>query len=123
MFLGGWSGSNISCEKNENNIGSEDFWIIKLAPDSITGHAQIQDHKPNIEVGPNPSNGKFTISMSGNNHPRTISISNVTGNIIYEKAWLIGDEIEIDLIGNTTGIYFVKIIEFDFSSVEKVLLY
>ncbi|KRP09018.1 MAG: hypothetical protein ABR95_11430 [Sphingobacteriales bacterium BACL12 MAG-120813-bin55] len=32
-IVGGWSGSNSSATKDEDAIGGEDYWVIKLAPD------------------------------------------------------------------------------------------
>ena len=53
-LCGGVSDSDISGDKTENSLGEEDFWIIKLFPDTITGIPNHQSTINNIQISPNP---------------------------------------------------------------------
>ncbi len=58
-----------------------------------------------IEVSPNPSSGKFSISF-GNSDVRSIKIFNASGSIVFNSSIHIS---EIDLTNQSKGVYFLKI--------------
>jgi hypothetical protein len=112
-LVGGWSGSNIACEKNENSIGADDIWILKLAPDSLTEIPEYFFENSDYLIFPNPTNGKFTIALGVSNSTNKILISDVTGNICYINEAISNEAFEVDLSGNASGIYIVKFIQVD----------
>ena len=60
---------------------------------------------PTIEVSPNPSSGKFSISF-GNSDVRSIKVFNASGSIVFNSSIHIS---EIDLTNQSKGVYFLKI--------------
>ena len=73
-------------------------------------------------VYPNPSNGIFNISL-GNLQPTGIEVYDLTGKIVYSKKEITISNFEtnIDLTQVTQGIYFVKIIENNQSTVKRII--
>jgi len=68
----------------------------------------------NISIYPNPTSGKVTLKIdqetTSNNQISDISISNITGKVIYNKQFSIQtNKIELDLSDYGKGLYFVKI--------------
>ena len=63
-----------------------------------------------INIYPNPSNGKFQITLEGSQVEKNckMEIYNVYGEIIYQSP-ITNTKSEIDLRNKTNGLYFVKI--------------
>lgn len=84
---GGFSNSNISGDKTENCIGSWDYWIIKLFPDTITGIIQHPDNgtgQNQLSVYPNPADEELTVS--GLQFPiNKIEIINLLGETVFSR--------------------------------------
>jgi hypothetical protein len=76
----------------------------------------------NVFVYPNPSKGIFNISL-GNLQPTEIEVYDLTGKKVYEKKEVIisNFETKIDLSNVTKGIYFVKIIDNNQSTVKRII--
>jgi len=65
----------------------------------------------NLKISPNPTNGKFTITISNFQSSiinSQLSITNVQGEVIY-KSEITNLKSEIDLSGQPSGIYIVSI--------------
>lgn len=76
----------------------------------------------NVFIYPNPSKGIFNISL-GNLQPTGIEVYDLTGKKVYEKkeVTISNFETKIDLSNATQGIYFVKIIENNQSTVKRII--
>ena len=68
--------------------------------------AQSSGNDLNLKISPNPTNGKFTIQTTINNY--LLSITNIQGDIIY-KSEITNPKSEIDLSGQSSGVYIVSI--------------
>jgi sugar lactone lactonase YvrE len=80
--------------------------IRKITPlPVITGIANITETALNIF--PNPSSGKFTIVEEQQIKDANIEIFNAVGQSVY-KALFTGREMNIDLSGRSTGMYFIQ---------------
>lgn len=89
--------------------------VIKEAPQEISIHHQM-------EILPNPSNGRFSFQFSEEDSGlKQIIISDVLGSIIYREETS-KDQQQIDLSSQARGIYFVKVNCGDKSYVEKVII-
>lgn len=75
----------------------------------------------NILLYPNPTDGLISIVFNEMKGEKTIIVSNASGKAIYEDSFR-DDQAEIDLSGNTPGIYFVQVVSNDKSVVTKVIL-
>lgn len=76
----------------------------------------------NVFIYPNPSKGIFNISL-GNIQPTEIEVYDLTGKKVYAKKELqiSNYEAKIDLSNLTQGIYFVKIINNNQSTVKRII--
>ena len=76
----------------------------------------------NVFIYPNPSKGVFTISV-GNLQPTGIEVYDLTGKKVFAKNEIAisNFETKIDLSNLTQGIYFVKIIDNNQSTVKRII--
>jgi hypothetical protein len=72
----------------------------------------------NVQVFPNPGNGKFTVSsISAGNR---LEVTDAKGQIIWTG--ISSDETEINLSGRPAGLYFLKISKADKNSFVKLVI-
>ncbi len=84
-------------------------WTYMLSNSSGNG---ISDNNPTSEllVYPNPSSGKFTINYSMLSQTENLEIVNSLGQVVYARKLEKGsNRLDIDLVFNNSGIYFVRI--------------
>jgi hypothetical protein len=82
-----------------NNIGTN------CSP--VTG---IKDYAKKVTNGimyPNPTNGKFTIALSNGATIKKVEIHNLLGQSVNFKSTYDGENMQIDLLDNPSGIYIV----------------
>ncbi|MFI5220031.1 MAG: T9SS C-terminal target domain-containing protein, partial [Bacteroidia bacterium] len=88
-ILGGYSRSNISGDKTENNwdticnpFCTPDYWIIKLFPDTITGIPNFQHSTFNLQFFPNPLTTQSTLTFSNPRNEKFIfTLYDITGRM------------------------------------------
>lgn len=110
-LLGGWSKSDISGDKTENTNGSADYWIIKLAPDTITSTFNVENSILDIKLYPNPANNEITIHLvNSTTYPRgTVSIFDVFGKLVKMEL-MQSDKLTINNLNDfSKGVYFVEV--------------
>ena len=115
FILGGYSRSNISGDKTENNEGKEDYWIVKLnkkrviewdktiaASNKIISLNTIAANK-NFSAYPNPAKDILYVQSK----TKTIySLTDQSGKTILTKT--INGNGEINVADFTPGIYYLK---------------
>jgi hypothetical protein len=136
-----WTGSNTTLTTYSyplNSLNTETniiFRIVFHSDDAVSGlGVNVDDflisgtlssenfELNNVFVYPNPSKGIFNISL-GNLQPTEIEVYDLTGKKVYEKKEVIisNFETKIDLSNVTQGIYFVKIIDNNQSTVKRII--
>ena len=97
-------GVNAGCGEGESSEPFEVLCEICTGMDELSG-------TNGIHIFPNPSNGEFTIEFNDNIGKTEITIMNILNEIVFESKTEIvaGKSINIDLSGNSEGVYFVKI--------------
>ncbi|HKR05946.1 MAG TPA: T9SS type A sorting domain-containing protein [Bacteroidia bacterium] len=141
IYYAKYQDTTLGCITNPNASGSacgyvEDY--VTLTPGSSqiglpnfvtscfcnynTGTTFKNPQGSEISIFPNPSNGNFKINFQNIPSEKTIQIFDVTGNIIYQKNKIKNTKEKINLVNNPKGIYFLKIIDKDKSSVNKIVL-
>ncbi|MFZ4740688.1 MAG: beta strand repeat-containing protein [Bacteroidales bacterium] len=79
----------------------------------------------NYKIYPNPSKGIITININEINSNLDLQIINIQGKVIHTET-LTNDKPtytqDIDLSKHAKGIYFVKLINKDFTKVEKIII-
>ena len=106
---------------NNNCFGAD---TVKVTFDScvFVGIKQLNSSNVNIKIYPNPSSGKFNLSVDGLKDAADLSIFNMQGQVIY-KHQIPGDSIQqIDISDFASGIYFVKLMNKDIQKIEKVII-
>ncbi len=121
-ILSGYSRSNISGDKTENNVDTNcipqcttDYWIIKLAPDTATSIFNIQSSIFNLRITPNPAKDNITITLPNQlNNSITISLISSLGQIIYTTTVSNATKsIIIPLSTYPKGMYVAKVVSGD----------
>lgn len=75
----------------------------KMAPTSV--------EKPTLfKLTPNPTDGLFKVILDKNITAGTLQVMNVSGNIVYNKAFRGEKELEINIHSQNQGIYIVKVV-------------
>lgn len=77
----------------------------------------------NIRVFPNPSTGIFTIQTTNGEQLSSLEVYNAFGELIYQTDGLERNEFSIDLSGNSSGIYFLKLRDNNKVYSRKILLF
>jgi len=92
---------------NADNTGSTgDIFIAKL--DNAVGIDELTNENA-FQIYPNPGNGNFTLqTIVQQFHNSTVIISNILGEKISEQK-IASSKTEINLSGQTSGIYFVQL--------------
>lgn len=119
-----------------NSIGSEANVIFRIVFESddaqvaqgviiddflISGTLATQNFELNkIVISPNPSTGIFTI-FSNNLNLDKIEVYDITGKIINTRTNVNSTNTTLDLTNVSTGIYFVKIVSNNQSTVKRII--
>ena len=112
-----WYATNFSITSpNDTTIsllGKVDSAYIRLYP--YVGIENLSRENPDMKLYPNPSSGKFTLSIKNANwNDACIQISDIQGRLVYSEKLPSNHGSEyikpVDLSSKTTGIYFLRFI-------------
>jgi hypothetical protein len=101
-LMAGTSNSGSSKDKN-SNIGSNDFWVVKLKD-----KAKVEKVKSSIEAIPNPANIYTNVIIGYDFNEGTASVIDILGRILQNFP-INSRTVPINLTGYAEGIYIVKI--------------
>jgi C1A family cysteine protease len=95
---------------------------VSVVASILTGINEISES--NFTVYPNPNSGSFDVKLNDQNFQNaTVSITNMLGEILYEKKALNNNApIHVDATNIRQGIYYVKIQTENSSYMRKVLI-
>ena len=100
---------------------SNSYFLAKLKS-FVTSNKEIT-FKNNIFISPNPSSGKFRLQFNEMLNKETkVCIYDVMGRCVYQENFNQTSKQEIDLSGNTKGIYFVEVNAGEKSYRQKVVI-
>ncbi len=100
-ILGGFSGSNISGDKTVNSHGSNDFWVLKIAPETVPTEEAL-NVLSGLTIYPNPA---YDVLFVQTDEETTLQLQNAFGQILSSQT--IQGEAKIDLARYPNGIYFL----------------
>lgn len=112
-ILGGLSLSNISYDKTENCLGSSDFWVIKLAPETVPTE-EAPTALGSLTIYPNPTADVLFLRSEA---ATTLCLHNAFGQILSKQT--IQGQGKIDLLPYPNGIYYL--VEMETGIVHKIL--
>ncbi len=130
-ILSGHSRSITSGDKTENNVDtippySNDYWLVKLFPDTITGITQYQNQTSNFQIFPNPTTNEFHLALGETNFQKgdIIRLTDALGNTLFTKTVAVPTlNFKLQTLNYAPGIYFVEIITGKEKLVRKVVKY
>jgi len=112
-ILGGYSYSNISGDKTENSNGNDDYWIVKLFPDTITGIADSPlERGKGCVAFPNPATDKVTVSYHGfENSLISLKLFDLLGQEILFKQFQTtsNPQTTLDISAINSGVYLLNL--------------
>ena len=76
----------------------------------------------NINVYPNPSNGRFNISAPGSSGDYEVQIVNILNQVVYKNNFDFKNRLQIDLSNQEKGVYFIKIKSSGYELIRKILI-
>lgn len=106
-----------------NTIGfGDDVFFAKYS--TITGiQENVFDNA--IAVFPNPGDGHFTLSYSGEENSNSVSriiVKNSLGKIVFEKGQILAEQNSIDLSALANGIYFLDLYIGNQNCLQKIII-
>jgi len=101
------------------DVMEEDYIAKEDIIDETSVSERSNSHSTNFSIHPNPTNGKFTLTIAGESKP-TVYIYNTLGEIIY-RTKLVSSELVVDLSSNPKGIYYIKALSGENVFVEKII--
>jgi hypothetical protein len=91
--------------------------LYSFVPGGSVGINEAINSNDVLNVYPNPSSGIFKIDWKGN-EDASVQVFNLVGEQVLQQS----NTGEIDLSGNTRGIYFVKVQDGQKSFTRKIVL-
>ncbi|MCF6184930.1 MAG: T9SS type A sorting domain-containing protein, partial [Bacteroidales bacterium] len=111
----------LGTEINLSNITGGSFDRFELVFEKSTSNILISDNI-SVKLYPNPTNGKFYLNTGNSVSEYSVKVMNVTGQTIMEKIINNNKINELDLTNKPGGVYFVKVMFNDGSSVTKKIV-
>ena len=101
-LMAGTSNSNSSKDKN-SNIGSNDFWVVKLKDKT-----KVEKVKASIEAIPNPAQSYTNVIIGHDFKEGTAMLVDISGRILQQFS-ISSRTVPVDLSGYSEGIYIINI--------------
>ena len=83
---------------------------------SLASDAQI------VNLYPNPTVGEVSVAIENNNGDIEITVHSATGEKIFYKEYLNGENIKFDVSGQADGMYFVQVKTDQLTTIKKLIL-
>lgn len=117
-----WSGPAGYTASTEDIAGLDAGTYIVTVTDKYCGVATItvvvgtdaatsitENEKNILSVYPNPSNSQITLSASKSFKNATFRLVNIVGRVVLEKSGVAGNSFDLDISGQSNGIYLLEI--------------
>jgi len=104
LFIGGHSRSDISGDKDEDNVGDIDLWFLKLNALLNVNDIDLLD---SLKIVPNPVANSLRISSEAAAIEKVTLIS-VTGKVLQEMDFF-STSLSFDVSSLSSGVYYVQI--------------
>lgn len=123
IYLGGdyQTEEGIYIDTYISNAGCDSIVTTYLSIDFSSGIVEIT--RNDLNIYPNPSKGEFTIHFSNPTYITEISVYSIVGNEV--KNWKVNntvDKLDVNLLDQSEGIYFININTNDQYITKKVIL-
>lgn len=115
----GSSSAGVVTVKNSNLTSFSDFAIGKGATDiSLSNESFV---KKSISLYPNPASTQINLSFENNLEEASLKIISITGQKVFERNNISGNNLNIDISMITSGIYIIQLIDNNSISSSKFI--
>ena len=97
-------------------------FCVSLAGQTIATGINENSFASSINLFPNPVNNHLTIALGSNNKKVDVTITDITGKIIYATTASETQKIEVNTEDFKAGIYVVQIQSADFIATKKLVV-
>lgn len=102
-----------------NNSASDTCFVTVLGGSSINHITNSQQ----VQVYPNPNNGCFTLELANPSKKEySLQISNLEGKIIYRNNFQNRKKVDLNVSGQASGVYILKLSNREFSAHRKIIV-
>ncbi len=99
-----------------------DIFIAKLDTVLVTGGNEIETSDNGVLLFPNPANNHLTIALASNYKKTEVTITDITGKIIYSATESAMQKMEVSTKDFASGVYLVQIQTTDFIETKKLIV-
>lgn len=89
---------------------------------TVDGHLNVEQGNQIITLHPNPTTGILNIQTEGILYPYTIEVLNLAGQLVYHNETVAEPITQINLNGLSNGLYYIKLSNSEFETIEKLIL-
>jgi hypothetical protein len=108
---------------NADNTGNtSDLFIAKIDSMMVTGTSEFPIENHLSTIYPNPADQYLIIKPGGYPKNSTLTITNLTGRIMYRNSIEGAENLELDLKNFAEGVYLVRIQERGRSVIKKLII-
>ncbi|WP_267406040.1 MULTISPECIES: T9SS type A sorting domain-containing protein [unclassified Chryseobacterium] len=93
-----------------SNYNNYPYFDYDIDLSCVLRSASKAETTPLFKLTPNPTDGLFKVILDKNITSGTLQVMNVSGNVVYNKAFRGEKELEIDIHSQNQGIYIVKVV-------------
>jgi hypothetical protein len=123
VYITGTDSGAVSFDTCMLNNSNWQMFLAKLAvPQNATGLSELANGHY-FTIYPNPSNGRFTVSIPAEEGASLLTVRNSLGQLVYSKQIKNHSGYEVDLSSQPGGIYFAELIQGNKRSVQKIILH
>ncbi len=112
-----WSG--ISGNKTEANYGEGDIWLIEL---DFQVSIKVVVNNTDLKAFPNPTSTVLTFSLPMTVNHSEVSLTDMTGKVVYSKRLERVDQSQIDVSNMPNGMYVLSVLSKEFQYTRKVVI-
>lgn len=105
--------SNYTTKKDLNQLSGKIPQRSKLMEFDITKSIATNDLQIRMDAYPNPGNDRVIIKLGATVNDATLKLITLTGQTVFEKAQISGDQFSLNVSTISSGAYFIEIIEKD----------
>jgi PKD repeat protein len=119
-----WAGqSDIKIRFETFGRYGNNIFIDNIQISNAVGIADVKHEEKDINIYPNPSEGVFNISLPGNQQRMQMSVTDVSGQIMYSQN--IGENETLssfDASSLAKGIYFIRFVSDEMNEIRKIVV-
>ena len=111
LILAGWAWSTDGDLIGSLNRGYNDYWVVKLAPESVSSAFEPNANPAHIDIYPNPASQAISIRVATEIQAIKVSVSDMLGRELLQQEIPNGGQLEVATL--PSGMYLLHAIAAD----------